>query len=128
MTACRQAVTTGSAPSPSGPYSQAIVTDRLIFVSGQLGIHLEKGELADGIGEQTRRALENLVAILEACGSAADRIVKVTVFLRDIADFGDMNRVYSEFFKGTVPPARTCVAVTGLPRNARVEIEAVACR
>lgn len=119
-------VATDGAPRAIGPYSQGIVSGGLVFTAGQIGLAPATGELvAGGIAEQTARALENLRAILEAAGSAMPRVVKTTVFLADMADFTEMNAVYTEAF-GEHRPARSTVAVKALPRGARVEIEAVA--
>ncbi|MGZ4412337.1 MAG: RidA family protein [Gaiellaceae bacterium] len=124
----RQVVRTEAAPAPyaGAPYSQAIRVGELVFVSGQLGLRPgESGLVADSIEEQTRQALENVGAILAAAGSGLDRLVKTTVFLTDLADFGAMNAVYAELV-GERPPARATVQVAALPSGAKVEIEAVA--
>lgn len=124
----RQVVLTDAAPVPVGPYSQAVVTGSLVFTAGQLGLDPSSGKLVGpGVEEQTERALLNVKAVLEAAGSSLDRVVKVTVFLSDMALFGAMNGVYGRFFASD-PPARTCVAVAGLPMGALVEVEAVAVR
>jgi 2-iminobutanoate/2-iminopropanoate deaminase len=103
-----------------------VVTGSLVFTAGQLGLDPSSGKLVGpGVEEQTERALLNVKAILEAAGSSLDRVVKVTVFLSDMALFGAMNAVYRRFFEAD-PPARTCVAVSGLPGGAVVEVEAVA--
>ena len=97
-----------------------------MFVSGQIPIDPETGQfVAGGIAEQTARVLKNLKAVLEAAGSSLDQVVKTTVFLADMKEFSGMNEVYATFFSGA-PPARATVAAAGLPRDARVEIEAVA--
>ena len=97
-----------------------------MFVSGQIPIDPETGQfVAGGIAEQTDRVLKNLKAVLEAAGSSLDQVVKTTVFLADMNEFSGMNEVYATFFSGA-PPARATVAAAGLPRNARVEIEAIA--
>lgn len=97
-----------------------------MFVSGQIPINPQTGEfVAGGIGEQTEQVLKNLKAVLEASGSSLDQVVKTTVFLADMKEFSGMNEVYATFFSGP-PPARATVAAAGLPRDARVEIEAVA--
>jgi 2-iminobutanoate/2-iminopropanoate deaminase len=119
-------VHTKNAPAAIGPYSQAIKAGGFVFVSGQLPIDPATGELvAGGTAEQTKCVLENLVAVLEAAGSGLDKVVKTTVFLSDMKEFSAMNEVYATFFVST-PPARVTVAAAGLPRDARVEIEAVA--
>ena len=122
----RERVQTDQAPAAIGPYSQAIRAGAFVFVSGQIPIDPATGEfVAGGIGEQTERVLKNLSAVLEAAGSGLDNVVKTTVFLADMKEFSQMNEVYAKYFTGA-PPARATVAAAGLPRDARVEIEAVA--
>ena len=119
-------VQTENAPAAIGPYSQAIKANGFVFVSGQIPIDPRTGQFVEGgIQEQTEQVLKNLCAILEASGSSLNQVVKTTVFLADMQDFASMNEVYSGFF-GETPPARATVAAAGLPRNARVEIEAIA--
>jgi len=124
----REVVRTAGAPAPfqGAPYSQAIKTDGLVFVSGQLG--LKPGEqvlVPGGVAEQTEQVFANLRAILKAAGSGLDRIVKTTVFLQSLDDFATMNEVYARHI-GDAPPARSTVEVAKLPSGALVEIEAVA--
>ena len=122
----RVRVQTEHAPVAIGPYSQAIKAGGFVFVSGQIPIDPQTGEfVSGGVGEQTDRVLKNLSAVLEASGSSLEQVVKTTVFLADMRDFGAMNEVYGRFFMAD-PPARATVAAAGLPRDARVEIEAVA--
>jgi len=122
----REPVQTKNAPAAIGPYSQAIKANGFVYVSGQIPIDPETGEfVSGGIAEQTDRVLRNVAAVLEASGSGLDRVVKTTVFLADMKEFAGMNEVYATFFP-SVPPARATVAAAGLPRDARVEIEAVA--
>jgi 2-iminobutanoate/2-iminopropanoate deaminase len=126
----KDVVRTEDAPAPfeGAPYSQAIRTGDLVFVSGQLGLAPGSTELVgSGIVEQTEQIFRNLAAILEAAGSGLDRVVKTTVFLIDLADFAAMNEVYRQH-AGDAPPARSTVQVAALPSGARVEIEAVAHR
>ena len=119
-------IKTDSAPAAIGPYSQAIRANGFVFVSGQIPIQPETGEFVPGgIAEQTEQVLKNLSAVLEAAGSSLLQVVKTTVFLADMKEFSEMNQVYGKYF-GDTPPARATVAAAGLPRNARVEIEAVA--
>lgn len=121
-----KAIITSKAPEAIGPYSQAIRTGNLIFVSGQLPVNPTTGNFAEGgIKELTRQSLSNVKAILEAEGTDMAHVVKTTVFLADMGDFAEMNEVYATFF--TTPfPARSAVAIKTLPKNARVEIECVA--
>ena len=122
----RVKIQTEHAPAAIGPYSQAIKTGDFVFASGQIPIDPQTGEfVAGGIREQTERVLKNLAAVLEAAGTGLDQVVKTTVFLADMGDFAAMNEVYGRFFTD-VPPARATVAAAGLPRDARVEIEAIA--
>lgn len=118
-------IETLKAPAAIGPYSQAIETNGLIFVSGQLPVDPATGTMSEDIREQTRQSLSNIKAILEEAGSNMDKVVKTTVLLKDIADFAAMNEVYASFF-GAVAPARACYQVAALPKGAGVEIEAVA--
>lgn len=123
----RTVIATSHAPAAIGPYSQAINTGTgLLFTAGQVALDPATGQLVGPtVGEQTRRALENIRAILEAGGSGLDRIVKTTVFLKNMNDFAAMNDVYKSFFPD-LPPARSTVEVARLPKDALVEIEAVA--
>ena len=122
----RQPIKTENAPAAIGPYSQAIKANGFVFVSGQIPIDPQTGEfVAGGIAEQTARVLKNLTAVLEASGSSLEQVVKTTVFLADMKEFSTMNEVYAGFFPSP-PPARSTVAAAGLPRDARIEIEAVA--
>lgn len=119
-------VSTDHAPAAIGPYSQAIVTDGWIWVSGQIPIDPTTGELVSGgIREQTDRVMRSLSAVLEEAGGSLGSVVKTTVFLSDMANFSAMNEVYAEYF-GHHRPARACVEAAGLPRSVDVEIEAVA--
>ena len=121
-------IATDSAPAAIGPYSQAIVAGGLIFTAGQVGFDPQTKELVGKTTpEQTEQVMKNLAAILKAAGSGLDRVVKTTVFLADMADFAAMNEVYAKHF-GTHKPARSTVQAAGLPRGARVEIEAIAVR
>jgi 2-iminobutanoate/2-iminopropanoate deaminase len=122
----REPVKTTHAPAALGPYSQAIKAGGFVYVSGQVAINPETGEfVAGGIAEQTERVLKNVAAVLEAAGSSLDQVVKTTVFLADMDEFGAMNEVYAKFFR-EAPPARATVQAARLPKDARVEIEAVA--
>ncbi|RLD04920.1 MAG: RidA family protein [Chloroflexota bacterium] len=122
----KKIVTTDKAPAALGPYSAAVKAGHYVFTAGQLGIDPSSGNFIDGgIEAQTRQALENLKAILEAAGTKMSKVVKTTVFLLDMNDFGAMNEVYGEFFTKKFP-ARSAVQVTRLPKDGLVEIEAVA--
>ena len=122
----QKVIETEKAPKAIGPYSQAIEANGMIFASGQIAINPSTGELNTGsIEEQTRIVLSNLKAVLEAAGSSLDKAVKCTVFLQDMNDYTQMNAVYGEFFKPPYP-ARAAVQVARLPRDVKVEIEAIA--
>lgn len=122
----RQPIRTDAAPKAIGPYEQAIRIDGLVFTAGQIPIDPKTGNFVEGgIAEQTRQVLENLNAVLKAAGSSMDRVVKATVFLKNMADFPAMNEVYGEYF-AAAKPARSTVAVADLPRGALVEIDLVA--
>lgn len=122
----KQAISTRSAPAAIGPYSQAIRSGNLLFISGQIPIDPETGKVVEGdAAVQTARVLQNLSAILEAAGSSFAQVVKATVYLRDMADFTMMNEVYARFF-GDCPPARATVGVSRLPRDVSVEIDLIA--
>ena len=121
----REVVLTDDAPTPVGPYSQAIVAGGLVFVAGQIPIEPATGEMPDGIAEQTRLALRNVAAVLDAAGASLADVVKTTVFLQNLDDFAAMNAVYAEVFTD-LPPARACVEAARLPRGALIEIEAIA--
>jgi 2-iminobutanoate/2-iminopropanoate deaminase len=119
-------VTTPNAPAAIGPYAQAVVHGGILYCSGQIPLDPESGAMVDGdVALQTRQVLKNLDAVLHAAGTVRARVLKTTVYLRDMADFGAMNLVYAEFF-GDARPARATVAVAGLPRDARVEIDCIA--
>lgn len=121
-----QIVNTDNAPKAIGPYSQAIKVGNFIFTSGQIAIDPEKNELiSGGIQDQTRRVLENLGAVLKAAGSSLENVVKTTVYLSDMNEFSAMNEVYAQFFEST-KPARATVEVSRLPKDVKVEIDAIA--
>ena len=119
-------IQTPKAPAAIGPYSQAIAVGDMIYTSGMIPIIPETGELETGdIKAQAKQAIGNLVALLKEAGSDADLVVKTTVFIKDMNDFAAVNEVYAEFFKGDCP-ARSCVEVARLPKDVKIEIEAVA--
>lgn len=123
----RQAVSSSNAPAAIGPYSQAIVADGTVYCSGQIGLDPATGELADGLEAQAERALRNLSAVLDAAGLTFADVVKTTIFLTDMGDFGAVNAIYASAMPEP-PPARSTVAVAALPKGALVEIEAIARR
>ena len=124
--AAPKAVTTKEAPPASGPYSQGIKAGEFVFAAGQVGRDPATGKLVEGgIAEQTDRVLKNLSAVLAAAGTSMNKVVKTTVFLKNVSDFSKMNEVYGTYFK-TTPPARTTVGVAGLPGDALVEIDVIA--
>ena len=122
----KKTVATDRAPKAIGPYSQAIIHNGLAFLSGQIPLDPSTNQLVDGdITVQTERVLQNLNGLLEACGASLGSVVKTTVFLKDMADFSKMNEVYARYFHQN-PPARSTVAAAGLPRDVRIEIDAIA--
>lgn len=123
----KKVIATTKAPGAIGPYSQAIDTGTLVYASGQIPLNPETGEIPEGITAQTRQSLANVCAILEEAGLTVGNVVKTTVFLRNMEDFGAMNEVYGQVF--TQPyPARSAVAVRELPKGVLVEIEVIALR
>ncbi len=120
-------VSTPNAPAALGPYSQAVDTGSTVYCSGQLGLDPATGNLADDVQAQTHQALKNLQAVLNEAGLSLDNVVKTTVFVQDLADFGTVNEIYGTYFHGGFP-ARSCVQIAALPKNALVEIECIAVR
>jgi 2-iminobutanoate/2-iminopropanoate deaminase len=123
----RQAIQTNGAPAALGPYSQGIRSGEFVFCSGQLGLDPTTGELADGVEAQAERSLRNLQSVLDASGLTFDDVVKTTIFLADVNDFGAVNAVYARFMPEP-PPARSTIGVAALPKGGLVEIEAIAHR
>jgi 2-iminobutanoate/2-iminopropanoate deaminase len=122
----RDAVSTASAPAAIGPYSQAVRTESLLFVSGQIALDPATGTMVEGgVAVQTHRVFRNLAAILEAAGSSLDRVLRTTVFLADMNDFAAMNEVYGTYFSSPAP-ARSTIQAARLPKDARVEIDVIA--
>ena len=122
----KKAFLTRRAPEPIGPYSQAIQTGKLVFLAGQIPLDPASGRLIEGdIVAQTRRAMDNVMAVLEEAGLGPDHVVKTTIYLADMADFPAMNEVYGSYFKGT-PPARSAIQAARLPKDARIEIDVIA--
>ena len=118
-------INTEKAPAAIGPYSQAVSVNGIVYTSGQLGMN-SSGEFPEGIKEQTRLAIQNGEAILNKAGLSLSDVFKTLVFIKDMNQFGDMNSIYSEFFSSEFP-ARSCVEVARLPKDALVEIEFIAC-
>ncbi len=122
----RSIVNTSKAPAPVGPYSQAIRCGNMLFVSGQIPLDPESGELVlNSFAEQCHRVLLNLKIILEAGGSALGNVLKVTIYMQNIAQFNELNEIYSEYFDAS-KPARACVEVSALPKGVAVEMDAIA--
>lgn len=121
-----EVIKTNKAPEAIGPYSQAIVTGSFVYTSGQIPINPQTGEVVDGgIEEQAKQVLENLKNVLEAAGSSLNKVVKTTVFIKDMDSFAKVNEVYAKYFSEPYP-ARSCVEVSKLPKGVLIEIEAVA--
>ena len=121
-----QIVATDRAPKAIGPYSQAVIHNGIAYLSGQIPLDPATGQIVEGdIAVQTERVFENLKAVLEACGSSLGQVLKTTVFLKDMGEFPKMNEVYARYFNEN-PPARATVEAARLPRDVRVEIEAIA--
>lgn len=118
-------INTAGAPAAIGPYVQAVRAGNMLFSSGQLGLVPETGELPEGIEAQTRQSLANIAAILDEAGFEKSDVVKTTVFIKNMGDFGKVNEIYAAFF-GDAKPARSCVEVAALPKGGLVEIEFVA--
>lgn len=129
MSSDRAPISTEHAPSAIGPYSQAIRSGDLLFLSGQIPLDPKTGEMIEGdVRAQAERVMENLAGVLEAGGATFARVLKTTIFLTDLADFKVVNEVYGKRFEGLAPPARSTVQVAALPRGAKVEIELIARR
>ena len=121
----REVINTKNAPGAIGPYSQGMIVGNLVYTSGQLPIDMATGELVQDVKLATKASLDNVKAILEEAGTSMDKIFKTTVFVKDLNDFNAVNEVYATYFKSN-PPARSCVQVAKLPKDAVVEIEAIA--
>ena len=120
----RAVVAPAKAPKAVGPYSQGIATDDFVFTSGQLPLNPDTNQMPEGIEAQAKQSLDNVKAVLEAGGSSLDKAVKVTIFMKDLNDFGKVNEIYATYFTKN-PPARSCVQVSRIPRDALIEIEAI---
>lgn len=123
----KKVLSTTNAPAAIGPYSQAIEVNGFIYASGQIPINPATGEIVQGIEAQTRQALTNVKGIMEAAGLTMANIVKTSVFIKDMNDFGKVNEVYATFFEGDFP-ARSCVEVARLPKDVLIEVEVIAAR
>lgn len=122
----KEKITVPNGPPPAGPYSPGVRQNGLVFLSGQIPLNPDSGQLVTGsIEEQTAQVLENLKRVLEAAGLSLEHVVKTTVFLKDMNNFTRMNEAYGKFF-GSTPPARTTIEVARLPRDVQIEIEAIA--
>ena len=121
----KKIISTDKAPAAIGPYSQAVEVNGLIYTSGMIPVIPETGEIVEGIEAQARQALTNVKSLLEAAGSSMDKVIKTTVFIKDMNDFARVNEVYAGFFEGDFP-ARSCVEVVRLPKDVLIEMEAVA--
>lgn len=121
----KEIISTDQAPAAIGPYVQAVRSGGLLFLSGQLGFDMTDGSIPEAVEEQAANSLKNLQTILREAGTDKSRVVKTTIFLTDMGDFGKVNEVYGAFFEGNYP-ARSCVAVRELPKAAKVEIECIA--
>jgi len=123
----RRVISTASAPAAIGPYSQAIAHGGLVFCSGQIAIDPSTGEVVQGdVAVQTEQVMKNLAAVLDAAGSSFAQVLRATIYLTDLGDFGTVNEIYARAFEGMEPPARACVEVSALPKGVDVEISVIA--
>lgn len=118
-------ISTDKAPAAIGPYSQAIEVNGMIYTSGVIPVNPATGEIPEGVTAQADQAIGNLVQLLEAAGTSVENVVKTTVFIKEMNDFGKINEIYAKYFTGTYP-ARSCVEVARLPKDVLIEIEAIA--
>ena len=118
-------ISTDKAPAAIGPYSQAIEVNGMVYASGQIPVNPATGEIPEGVEAQAKQALTNLTNLLVEAGSSIEKVVKTTVFIKNMEDFGKINEIYAEYFTGTYP-ARSCVEVARLPKDVLLEIEAIA--
>lgn len=121
----KKAISTDQAPAAIGPYSQAIEVNGMVYTSGVIPVIPATGEIPQGVQAQARQALENLMALLKAAGTSEEKVVKTTVFIKEMDDFGKINEIYAEYFSEAYP-ARSCVEVARLPKDVLLEIEAIA--
>ena len=122
----KKIIKTDKASLPAGPYNQAVSIGNLIYTAGQIPLDRQGNMVPGGIKEQTQQVIENLIAVLSQGGSSLDKVVKATVFLKDLNDFAGMNEVYAKYFKGETAPARSTLQVSRIPKDSLVEIEVVA--
>ncbi|MDR2101647.1 MAG: RidA family protein [Treponema sp.] len=122
----KKIIATSKAPGAIGPYSQGIMAGNILIISGQLPIDPESGKMADSVEEQAKRSLQNIEGILQEAGLSRNDVIKTTIFLKDLGDFEGVNKIYGDFFAGCSFPARSTVEVARLPRDAAIEIEAMA--
>lgn len=123
----KQVISTEKAPAAIGPYSQAIEVNGMVYTSGQIPVNPATGEIAETIEGQARQVMENVKNLLAAAGATMDQVVKTTVFIKDMNDFGKINEIYAEYFKDACP-ARSCVEVARLPKDVLMEMEAAAAK
>ena len=121
----KKAISTDKAPAAIGPYSQAIEVNDLVFTSGVIPVNPATGEIPAGVEAQAEQAFSNMAALLKACGTDMAQVVKTTVFIKEMGDFGKINEIYAKYFTGTYP-ARSCVEVARLPKDVLLEVEAIA--
>ena len=121
----KKVIATDKAPAAIGPYSQAIEVNGMVYASGQIPVNPATGEIPEGVEAQAKQALTNLTNLLAEAGSSIEKVVKTTVFIKNMEDFGKINEIYAEYFTGTYP-ARSCVEVARLPKDVLLEIEAIA--
>lgn len=121
----KKVISTSNAPAAIGPYSQAIEVNGMIYTSGQIPLNPATQEIPEGIEEQTKQVLTNVKNLLEAAGTSMERVIKTTVFIKDMGDFSKINAIYATYFEGDCP-ARSCVEVARLPKDVLIEMEAIA--
>ena len=124
----KKAIQTKSAPSPVGPYEQAILAGDWLYCSGQIGLDPSSGTMVGNgnVEEETKQVLKNLIAVLEEAGATTSNIIKTTIYLVNLSDFNKVNKIYSDFFQAEICPARACIEVSALPKGSLVEIDCVA--
>ena len=122
----KKIIKTDKASLPVGPYNQAVAIGNLIYTAGQIPLDVQGNMVPGGIKEQTQQVLENVKSVIEAGGSSLEKVVKATVFLKDLNDFAGMNEIYGQYFKAETAPARTTIQVARIPKDSLVEIEVVA--